>query len=325
MSEDTYDLADIADKRNFADHLQVESPFEEPFFEENEKLLTVYMEHITQTDQPEELVTDLTSENPKGIIVVPDSYFHYFSDYIGPIYVFLNNCIKNNINKVEVIGVILEPDQQIVKNFNLFLQHCLQSFSNRIEVIYKETNENSKLSDFDKGFLKVNKSRIIDQQDIGISMEFLYEMAKTFSDYTETSVPDKKVFVSRRLDTVADNSENRNLYEQECEEFFASIGFEVISAESFESLRDQINYFNNVSVFASFSGSGLTSAMFMKPEQTVIEIVCPIKFSSSPQYEIHNFYKTISMLKKHTYVGVSNINNTKESLLGQLDNIAKML
>jgi capsular polysaccharide biosynthesis protein len=90
----------------------------------------------------------------------------------------------------------------------------------------------------------------------------------------------------------------------------------------FESLKDEIAYFHDVSVFAGFTGSGLTNSMFMNPGQTVIEIVCPIKFSDDPSYEIHNFYKTISMLKKHKYVAISNINNSKENLLNDLEKIS---
>jgi hypothetical protein len=325
MSEDTYDFEKIEDKRNFADHLNVQVPFEQPFFEEDERLLTSYTDKTTETNQPDALVTNLVSEIPKGIIRVENSYFHYFSDFIGPIYVFLKNCVENNIPEVEIIGVELEPELTVVKNFSPFLEHCLQHFSDQIIVTYKQISENSKLSDFDKGFIKINKSRVLDQQDIAKSINFLYEKSKSFSGIDDSVVPNKKVFISRRDDSIADHEPTRHLYEQDVEEFFESIGFEIISGENFESLSSQMSYFNDVSVFAGFSGSGLTSLMFMQPEQTAIEIVCPLRFSDDPRYEIHNFYKTISMLKKHKYVAVSNINNSKEELLKQLEAVTKML
>jgi len=325
MTDENYDLSEIEDTKNFSVPLGEEKDFLPPFFEEDEKLITSYLEPTNETDPLEELVTNLVSEIPKGILRVEDSYFHYFSDFIGPIYVFLENCIKNNIKKVEVIGVVFEPEQVVVKNFYPFLDYCLKSFADRIDVTYREISENTKLSDFDKGFIKINNSRRIDQQDIGISINFLYEKAKEFSETPDDVVPSRKVFIARRADLLKDSVDTRHRYEEDCQDFFKSIGFEVISGESFDTLKDQIAYFNDVKVFAGFTGAGLTSSMFMQPKQTVIEVVCPIVFGATPKYEIHNFYKTISMLKKHTYVSVSNINNTKEDLLGQLDNIAKML
>jgi hypothetical protein len=319
MSEDTYDLSNIADKQNFSVLLDSEIEFLEPFFEVEEKLLTSYLDETTETNPSEELVTSLISETPKGIIRVEDSYFHYFSDFIGPIYVFLENCIKNNIEDVEIIGVVVEPELQVVKNFYPFLEHCLQHFSDRINVTYTGINENLKLSDFDKGFIRINNFRKIDQQDIGISANFLYEKSKTFSEFSDITVPDRKVFISRRNDAIGDRVEARSLYEEDVENFFVLAGFEVISGESFETIKDQMAYFHDVRVFAGYTGAGLTSSMFMQPGQTIVEIVCPIRFSDNPRYEIHNFYKTISMLKKHRYVAVSNINNSKEDLLKDLE------
>jgi hypothetical protein len=326
MSEETYDPADILDKKDFSVHLQQESNFEEPFFTEEATIITSHLDKdIDELFLKEESTRDLVNENFKGIMHVPDSYFHYFSDYVGPVMVFLQECIDRNIEKVEIISVILEPKQDVVENFNVFLEHCFSKFANRIEIINTTISENQRLSDFDKAYIKINKFRVIDQRDIGISIEGLYENAKSFSDYSEESIPSKKVFISRRNDLIADLAINRILYEEEVESLFRSIGFEVISAESFETLKEQIKYFDDVSVFAGYTGAGMTSSMFMKPGQTIIEIVCPLVFQHGTEYEIHNFYKTISMLKKHTYVAVPNINNSKEDLLLQLQAVANML
>lgn len=328
MSEEDYNLSSILDKKDFAVYLKEEVIIDEPFFTEEPTIITSYLEKDIYGEAflpAEESTRDLISEDFKGIIHVPDSYFHYFSDFVGPIVVFLEECIQQNVKKVEIISVVVEPAQPIVQNFSPFLTHCLSQFTDRIEIVHKKINENQRLSDFEKAFIKINKFRVIDQRDIGISIESLYEMAKTFSEHSDEVVPSKKVFISRRNDNIKDSSENRELYEEDVENFFRSIGFEVISGESFESLKDQIKYFDDVSVFAGYTGAGMTSSMFMKPSQTVIEIVCPLKFDNGSRYEIHNFYKTISMLKKHKYVGIPNINNSKEDLLLQLEDASKML
>jgi hypothetical protein len=339
MSENEYNLANILDKKDFSVHLQEEPFIDEPFFTEDTTIITSHLGYdIDDLFLTEESTRNLVSENFKGIIHVPDSYFHYFSDFVGPIKLFLQECIERNIQKVEIISVILEPKHDVVEKFDVFLEHCFSKFNDRIEIINTTINENQRLSDFNKAYIEINKFRIIDQRDIGISIEGLYEDAKSFSECLEESVPNKKVFISRRNDLVADLRTNRTLYEEDVEALFKSIGFEVISAKSFETLKEQIKYFDNVAVFAGYTGAGLTSSMFMKPGQTVVEVVCPLVFypgseydangpieNSHMQYEIHNFYKTISMLKKHAYLTVSNINNSKEDLLKQLNTIAKAL
>lgn len=326
MSEEEYNVADILDKKDFAVYLNEEVVIEDSFFKTETMMITSYLEpDMDNWNAPEETVRDLVSEIPKGIIHVPDSYFHYFSDFVGPITAFLEECIKFGIPKVEVISVVLEPDQPVVKNFSPFLEHCLSKFSDKIEVIYTPIVENGRLSDIQKPFIRINNFRVIDQRDIGISIDFLYDSAKTFAEHSDTVIPSRKVFIARRNDLVKDSTGNRHLYEEDVESLLAAEGFEVISGEMFESLKDQMKYFEDVSVFAGFSGSGLTSSMFMKPCQTVIEIVCPLKFDNSKMYELHNFYKTISMLKWHSYIAVSNVNNNKQNLLNQLKNVIKTL
>jgi hypothetical protein len=326
MSEEEYNLADILDKKDFAVHLQEELIVEDPFFTDGTDIITSHLtKDIFDLTLTEESTRDMVSENFKGIITIPDSYFHYFSDFAGPIISFLQECVDRNIERVEIISVNLPPEQQVVENFDSFLQHCFSKFSDKIEIIYIPIDENQRLSDFDRSYIRINKYRIIDQRDIGISLEVLYENAKSYSEYSDSATPDKKVFISRRNDLAADSGENRNLYEEDVENLFRSVGFEVISGESFETLKEQIKYFEDVKVFAGYTGAGMTSSMFMKPGQTIIEVVCPLIFQSGTKYEIHNFYKTISMLKKHTYVAVPNINSSKEDLLEHLDTVTKML
>jgi hypothetical protein len=322
VSDENYNLEDFEDKKDFAVRLQEDFEPTEPFFIENAIVLNHYLDTIT--DATENTITphEMLTETPKGITLIPDNYFHYFPDFIGPIYSFLNNCIDLGISQVEVIAVDENNENSIGKQFSLFTQHCLEKFSDRIEVSYTAISRG--LSGHDQPLIRINNSRLIDQRDIGVSLNFIYESSKTFSESTEELAPSKMVFLSRKNDLAKDASDNRTLYEEECEQFFSSIGFEVINGESFETLKDEISYFRDASILVGMTGSGLTNSMFMNPGQTVIEIVCPIKFTDEPKYEIHNFYKTISMLKKHKYVAVSNINSSQEDLLEQLEAVSKM-
>jgi hypothetical protein len=325
MSDETISSGDIFDKKDFAVTLMsnIENP--DPFFVEEEVVLTHQLDIKPNAEEESANLLERINETPKGIMLITNNYFHYFADFVGPIYAFINNCISLNIDRVEIIGVDLDGENSSAQKFSSFLEHCLQKFSDRIDISYTTVTANVGGVGFGEPFIKINKSRVIDQRDIGISIDFIYENAKSFSEISEEVIPSKKVFISRKNDSVKDAADNRTLYEEDCEEFFLSIGFEVVNGEAFETLQEEISYFRDASVLVGVTGSGLTNSMFMNPGQTVIEIVCPIKFTDEPKYEIHNFYKTISMLKKHKYVAVPNINSTKEELLEQLAAVANML
>jgi hypothetical protein len=330
MTSNKYDFYHIHDKSGFAVHINEKTLFSEQNFNKEVTLMTSYFNKNVPDVVDENAVVEIINDNFKGLIQIPDSYFHYFPDFIGPIFVFLENCIKSNIKKVELVLLELEEKQPTVKEFESFLNYCLDKFKDKIEISYVAINQANKTNDLFETYIRVNNSTIIHQHDIGISLDFIYESAKGFANLSENSVPNKKVFLSRKNDIHKDKGANRHIYEDDAEEFFKSIGFEVVNGESFGSLKKQIEFFDQVSVFAGYTGSGLTSSMFMKPGQTLIEIVCPIKFGTCPndggdEWEIHNFYKTFSILKNHTYIAIPNVDRSKESFLRDLKKVSKML
>jgi hypothetical protein len=323
MSEIEYDLGLILDKKDFSVHLMEQAnPSDLNFCKESKTLSFFMIDGDSQTELDYKAKLNILNENPKGIIPAADSYFHFFSDFIGPIYVFLERCISNDIKKIEIVVVEMNYEHRVFKQLTPFLKHCLDSFSDKIEIVHTTIKPTET-----EHFFEINNSTIIPQQDIGVSIDFIYNSSKNFSNSLSTNTPNKKVFISRKMDVFKDDSDNRNLYQDEVENFFKSIGFQVVNGEGFRSLKEQMRFFNEVEIFAGFTGSGLTSSMFMQPGQTLIEIVCPLKFvnADSSEYEIHNFYKTISLLKKHKYVAISNINNSKEDLIKQLKDVVKML
>lgn len=324
-----YDFYHIFDKKDFSVHLNEKLLFSKHHFEKNVRVVDSYFEKVLEDDVAKEFTTEVINDSLKGLIQIPNSYFHYFPDFIGTVFVFLENCIKNKIEKVQLVLIELDEEQKVVKNFKGFLEHCLDQFRNRIDVSYIIINQNKDGRSPRESFIKINNSTIIEQQDIGISLDFIYDSAKSFANLSDNTVPNKKVFLSRKNDSFKDNADHRHIYEEDAEKFFMSIGFEVVNGESFSSLKDQISFFDQVSVFAGYAGSGLTSSMFMKPGQTLIEIVCPIKFGTcgydgGDEWEIHNFYKTFSVLKNHIYIAVPNVDRSKESFLRDLEKVSRM-
>jgi Glycosyltransferase 61 len=325
-----YDFYHIRDKKDFSVHLFEDILFSENNFYKETRVVNSYFDKfdgdkLLDTDSVKEVI----NENFKGLVQIPNSYFHYFPDFIGTVFVFLENCIKSKIKKVELVLVELQKEQSIVREFNSFFEHCMNQFKDRIEISWTIVNQGDNESSLAESYLRVNNSTVIEQQDIGISLDFVYDSAKSFAGLSEDTVPNKKVFLSRRKDLHKDPAENRHIYEEDAENFFESIGFEVVNGESFGSLKNQIAFFDQVSVFVGYTGSGLTSSIFMKPGQTLIEIVCPMKFGTcihdnGDEWEIHNFYKTFSVLKNHTYVAVSNVDRSKESFLRELQKVSKI-
>jgi len=325
-----YDFFHVHDKKDFAVHINETVLFSEHNFNKDVTLLNYYLAKSSQNHLEDNAsIKEILNENFKGLIQIPNSYFHYFPDFIGALFVFLENCIKSNIKKVELVLIELDRDQNTVREFYTFFEHCMSQFKDKIEISWTVLNQSNGGDSPDKSYLRVNNSTIIEQQDLGISLDFIYDSAKSFAGLSDKNAPDKKVFLSRKNDIHKDRADNRHIYEQDAEEFFKSIGFEVVNGESFGSLKEQIAFFNQVRVFAGYTGSGLTSSIFMKPGQTLIEIVCPIKFGTckhdgGDEWEIHNFYKTFSILKNHTYIAVPNVDRSKESFLRDLEKVSKM-
>jgi hypothetical protein len=324
-----YDFFHIHDKAGFAVHINEKILFSKDYFNKEVTLMDSYFNKNVPDTVNEKAVAEVINDNLKGLIQIPNSYFHYFPDFIGTIFVFLENCIKSDIKKVELVLVELQEKQETVEEFESFFNYCLDTFKDRIEISCVKVNQANKAENLLNTYLRVNNSIEIPQQDIGISLDFIYESAKGFANIPDNSVPNKKVFLSRKNDVHKDKVDTRHIYEEDAEKFFESIGFEVVNGESFGSLKKQIAFFDQVSVFAGYAGSGLTSSIFMKPGQTLIEVVCPIKFGTcghdgGDEWEIHNFYKTFSILKNHTYIAVPNVDRSKESFLRDLEKVSRM-
>lgn len=300
----------IKDKHNFSVHLTDTNPFSKihNFYPEpmvyNSRL---DYSHSTPEDMKKHNSHEIVDKRLKGIMPVGDNYFHYFSDFVGPIIVFLENCNSNKINEVHLI-LTSDHELKVVQNFDSFLSHCISKFKNM-----KVTHEYFVFGN--QKYLKINNSAVLIQRDIGESIGQIYNYAIDFAQCS-LQKPHRNVFLSRRNDKIADKSVNRIANEKECEKFFESLGFEIAYVDNFSSLAEEIKYFNETKVLVGLSGAGMTNSMFMQDRQIVMEIVTPMKLGSSEnKYELHNFYKTISALKDHKLISLSNINRSSDDLI----------
>ena len=158
--------------------------------------------------------------------------------------------------------------------------------------------------------------------------------------------PTKNVFVSRGLipkrDAAAQaeglsfREDNRMQDHKALEDYFASLGYEIIHAEKFPSFPEQLNYFYSVKNIVSLTGSGLTNAAFMQPGGSMFEIVTPLvvtvplpnapKDITDPFYvqEIHNFYKNLAYYQNHTFACVQNPNRNFDEFKAKIEGNPKL-
>lgn len=143
--------------------------------------------------------------------------------------------------------------------------------------------------------------------------------------------PHKKVFVSRSAafspmrpvpglasseDGMMDDSRIDD--HERLEKIFSDMGFEIVRTESFKTFKEQLEYFQEVKVIASLTGSGLTNAAFMQPGGLLVEIVTPLlvpigrpgerKDVTDPWFvlQVHNFYKNLAFYQNHLYLSIQN-------------------
>lgn len=143
--------------------------------------------------------------------------------------------------------------------------------------------------------------------------------------------PNRKVFVSRsggapweRFAPGLSEAEDGMLDDeriddhQRLEKLFADMGFEIVHSENFKTFKEQLEYFQDVKVIASLTGSGLTNGAFMQPGGVLVEIVSPLlvpigrpgqsKDLTDPWYvhQVHNFYKNVAFYQNHLYLAIQN-------------------
>ena len=146
--------------------------------------------------------------------------------------------------------------------------------------------------------------------------------------------PHRKIYISRRKTRSYFLWENQELKpgspyrsdhriheEDVLEDYFSSLGYEIMYAEHFSDVRDQINTFYSAKSLISPSGSGLTNSIFMQPGTNVLEITTPIgaifpegfhysitdAVKNTPAewlFEYHHIYKEIANALGHNYMSI---------------------
>jgi len=112
---------------------------------------------------------------------------------------------------------------------------------------------------------------------------------KPFRDARAPSDPVKKVYISRK------NSRRSPKNESKIEEYFASIGFQIVELEKL-NLIDEIKLISSVKVLAGIHGAGLANQIWMKEGGIVIDIV-------NEEYWTESIFR-LAVLTKNKYVPI---------------------
>lgn len=263
------------------------------------------------------------SNRKKVFLTLMNGPYHFFIDSIGP---FLE-IYKDHPDALFIfdIGNIYEPDD---KYFNFFLFALRQK-----EIDFRIINAKD---------TKVVADNFIIQKHMDgahASPNLLYDFFKDFFDNSNQE-PFRKVYVSRgfmpprNYDNIVPgtsfNHDNRIDDEKVLEDFLSGLGFDIIRAEtSFNTFKDQLQYFSEVKTLVSLTSGGITNSCFMRPGGTVVEfvtsMVTPMGSSDfikdgkqGVEEALHHFYTQMSWAKGHNYIGLDNKTRNAESLIKKI-------
>lgn len=270
---------------------------------------------------------NLKSKHKKVVMMMPQSIYHFFNDFIGKI---LKQFETDKKLEVIVSKHVLEnakPGKHIYRD----ALDLLESVGIKVTVIDTHKYDG----------LEVDNAYIFTTFHTEQNYEkALYKAALTLVK-NKNAAPHRKVFLSRRLmgdrqhasENLPIKHDNRIDSHDHIENYFRSLGYEIVVPEHFTSLAEQINFFYEVKIIASTTSSGLINAAFMQDGQTVVELQTPLIVYMPPQAEmvdsglnvqnqsklvateqLHFFYSKISFQKNHKYVAINNYTRSSRKI-----------
>jgi hypothetical protein len=273
--------------------------------------------------------------NKKKLVVsMVNSFYHSVLDNISEIVYSIEKYPKH-----ELIIDISETRKDLENNSSKdFIYHNV--FLYFLETLKMKKIKYRLVSLKDAEVIYMNNFRVVNYSLEPIQKaDIVYDFFK-FRVSNPKAKPHRKVFVSRSLTvgrdydapTLSHSNDDRMDDHAKLDEMFLDMGYEVVRTEQLKSFQEQLDLFYETKVLASITGSGLSNAAFMQPDQTLIEIITPLvvpvgspgqaKDITNPYFvqEIHNFYKNLAFYKNHTYFGIQNETRSFETFKNIIDN-----
>lgn len=273
-------------------------------------------------------------DKEKILITLEPAFYHVLSDSLGAILYWIKK-YPDAIFLIDMYYLYEDPSKWNIMH-SLFFEAL--GFYN---VSYKIINLFNGPIEIDNFYIQSTRDEFPNER-----FRLLNIFAKEL--YGKSSRKNKKVYISRK-NTKSNEFWSKqsfkpgNLYqddtriynEKKLEDYFLKMGFEILYAEDFKNVQEQISFFKDVSIIAGPTGSGLTNSIFLDPGAIILEITVPMvvsfmnedlsKYDDPSQapadwiFSHHNIYKEISDAIGHTYISVS-VGKNAEDIIEYLDN-----
>jgi hypothetical protein len=302
------------------------------YFDENVNMISGYI------DSSSKKTLSILGNRKKLVVSMVNSFYHSLLDNISEVIYAIESYPKHEViidfSETEYNFENIDHQDFVYHNVFLYFLETLKAKKIKYRLVNLKQYE----------VIYMNNFRVVGYLfDTIQKADTVYEFFKSRISNPEVK-PHRKIFLSRSLTTGREydaptltcSNDNRIDDHEKLDDFFASMGYEIVRTEQLGSFQEQLDLFYQAKVLASITGSGLANAAFMQPGQTLIEIVTPLvvpvgspgrkKDITDPYYvqELHNFYKNLAFYKNHTYLGIHNETRSFKTLKNTIENDPKI-
>jgi hypothetical protein len=289
-------------------------------------LLNLHNPNPRNTTDPELEFIDtdeMISEEIKVLIYVQDTVYHFFIDSLA----LILKIHRENPGTKFVLYLQRARSNESINNFYELLFMILDGEGVNYKAISTVSGKDYasvyKFNNYARLDARVHIHNLISFLDVEYMADLALKYSKEYMNVTTDVEPFRKLYVSRgnapsSLGPIADDypdykDDIRMNDPWKVEEFFVSNGYDAFSPEKhFSSIMEQIVYMSEVKTLASITSSGLSNMIFMRPNQTIIEmqseLVQVMRFDDDeivyPTQKLHNYYSTLSFMREHTYISI---------------------
>lgn len=283
----------------------------------------------TRLADPKEELRSFYSKDPKIFLKFPRSFYHCMYDFMGTIFHLYE------LDK-DILFIIDSEEARRSPSSKKSVEFCI-SVLNYHGIKHEEVDL--------RGIKEIN----IDNFYIKGSNHLDHNASNTVFNYFLPFIKDKNVkpfrnvyisrsYINQIKKKFYGDGLNSRLSRQEysrinneaaLEQYFIGHGFEVVVPENFETFEEQLNFFYEVKTAVAVTGGGLTNTMFMQESGTVVELMTSLitETNASKQHgkalefeeAQHHFYHSIAFNKKHTYLGIRNLETNADKLIEEFE------
>ena len=267
---------------------------------------------IFESSEEECMGRDIVDISTPGIKIIDHCYLGFFHMIFDGLLQFFGNRNFFINNDVELIIDIAHKDSwpyaDYVFELNKFVYEKLGIKYRIINTIFKDGIKCSTMLPLRDHFpTNIDKQAVIDFNS------FMNEKLKLGWEQEE---PTKKIYISRlKYDNDLPHARVKN--ERVLEEYMKNKGYEIVYAEEFNSIFDQIRFMSKVKTLVSPTSSGITNALFMKPGGNILELTT--SFQMLDREDLHHQYVNLAYSLNHNYHAIQNKDRNADIIINKLE------